>query len=478
MSASSARGTRGQDYLRDVSALVDRVRTVDLTASVQDPAVDHVGIVSPVNLSSSGSVQSAQSVKVDKVPLASVSVCPGSVASASFAQVLVTPLSTRLRGGVDSDFEEMVIINTGPKFLTAWAGAADDAERKALEDEHLNNGDTAVVVEVMKKMQQRSNALVAVLTTRTQAAEDSAQAARAQADAAITAQVAQAAQVNQNSDQFKPRAPPTFSNQPDKDMDIKKWLDVVEDHLFNCSDDNYMRTAASYLGGKPRSFWQSKYELRKADVANPIADVRAFFRETMISGYGLKEEKQAFWDNWNNLKMKSGEDINDYTIAFTQAATDLSDEIQGEQVKIERYKLGLQSDMREAVRSDPLGKRWSSLADLISYCTLQWPVVKTRLDKRAGGSNKPTEKVGGKRKVTSPGRGRPNKSAHTGGASGSGSKSASAKQMDGAEKANDRRLGLCHICKSPDHFSKDCPDRKTPWQEKKPKNGGRKKDFA
>ena len=365
-----------------------------------------------------------------------------------------------------------------PEFLTAWAGAANDAERVALEDEHLNNGDQGVVVEVLKKMQARANALVAELVARTQVAEDSAQSARVQADAAIAAQVAQAAQVNQNNDQFKPRAPPSFSNQPDKDMDIKKWLDVVEDHLFNCSVDNYLRTAASYLSGKPRSFWQSKYELRKADAANPIADVRAFFRETMISGYGLKEEKQAFWDNWNNLKMKPGEDINDYTIAFTQAATDLSDEIHDEQVKIERYKLGLQSDMREAVRSDPLGKRWSSLADLISYCTLQWPVVKTRLDKKSGGANKPAEKVGGKRKLTSPGRGRPNKSAHSGGASGSGSKPASSKQMDEAEKANDRRLGLCHICKSPDHFSKTVLIGETPWQEKKPKNGGKKKDFA
>jgi hypothetical protein len=39
-------------------------------------------------------------------------------------------------------------------------------------------------------------------------------------------------------------------------------------------------------------------------------------------------------------------DINDYNVAFTQAMTDLGAEIQGEQVKIEKYRSGLQSNLR------------------------------------------------------------------------------------------------------------------------------------
>jgi hypothetical protein len=46
-------------------------------------------------------------------------------------------------------------------------------------------------------------------------------------------------------------------------------------------------------------------------------------------------------------------DVGDYNIAFTQCLSDLGDQIQGEQVKIEKYRLGLQSDMREMVRNLP-----------------------------------------------------------------------------------------------------------------------------
>jgi hypothetical protein len=38
-------------------------------------------------------------------------------------------------------------------------------------------------------------------------------------------------------------------------------------------------------------------------------------------------------------------DINDYNVAFSQALADLGDQIHGEQVKIEKYCLGLQVDM-------------------------------------------------------------------------------------------------------------------------------------
>jgi hypothetical protein len=65
-------------------------------------------------------------------------------------------------------------------------------------------------------------------------------------------------------------------------------------------------------------------------------------------------------------------DIGDYNIAFTQCLTDLGDQIQGEQVKIKKYRLGLQSDMREMVRTSPKGTRWETLQALIEYCSLQF----------------------------------------------------------------------------------------------------------
>jgi hypothetical protein len=66
-----------------------------------------------------------------------------------------------------------------------------------------------------------------------------------------------------------------------------------------------------------------------------MADSRAFFRDTVLSGYGLKKEPQTFWDTWHKLRQVPCEDISEYNSAFEQALTDLSREITDEQVKID-----------------------------------------------------------------------------------------------------------------------------------------------
>jgi hypothetical protein len=121
-----------------------------------------------------------------------------------------------------------------------------------------------------------------------------------------------------------------------------------------------LRIVSSFLHGKPRSYFQSKYDSYKASHgdAEP-ADPRVFFRETMINGYGLSAQTQVSWDNWNNLKMLANMDINDCNVAFSQCLIDLGDDIQGEQVKIEKYRLGLQTDMREMVRTSPQAPGYS-----------------------------------------------------------------------------------------------------------------------
>jgi hypothetical protein len=121
-----------------------------------------------------------------------------------------------------------------------------------------------------------------------QASTADAAAARTQADAALAAQAAHPARV-------KPTPPSKFENK-DKDLKIRKWLPVIEEHYEGCPPDNYLCLASSHLSGKPRSFYQSKYDAFKASVA-VMADPRAFFRDTMFFGYGLKEESQTFLDN-------------------------------------------------------------------------------------------------------------------------------------------------------------------------------------
>ena len=130
---------------------------------------------------------------------------------------------------------------------------------------------------------------------------------------------------------------------------------------------------------------------------------------------------QGYWDAWNKLRQKPGEDISEYNVAFEQARTDLINEIHDEQVFIEKYKPGLQKDIKELARVSPSGKRWTSLKDLIEYCTLQWLTIQARLEKTSNksgnlNSRAPSAKVGGKRKAMSPNRSEKSSKASASGA--------------------------------------------------------------
>jgi hypothetical protein len=208
-----------------------------------------------------------------------------------------------------------------------------------------------VRVEALLEHDERLRADMAALQASLNAATAAVNAANANAQAAQVVAAAATASA------FKPNPPSRYENK-DKNMEIRKWLPIVEDYARTCADGDYLRTVSSYLHGKPRSYFQSKYDAYKAanggaEPANP----RKIFCETMISGYGLSDQTQVYQDNWNNLGMLANIDIGDYNIAFTQCLTDLGDQIQEEQVKIEKYRLSVQSHMREMVRTSPKGTR-------------------------------------------------------------------------------------------------------------------------
>jgi hypothetical protein len=176
--------------------------------------------------------------------------------------------------------------NTAPAFIAAWDNASDDNARLALEQTALAHGTTTVRVEALLKRVARSRAEMATL----QAALNTATAAVNTANANAAAAQAVAA----NASAFKPATPPHYENK-DKDMKIRKWLPVVEDYARNCPAGDYLRIVSSFLHGKPRSYFQSKYDSYKASHgdAEP-ADPRVFFRETMISGYGLSDQTHVY----------------------------------------------------------------------------------------------------------------------------------------------------------------------------------------
>ena len=217
---------RGQDYLADLDSLSSALRRTQL-----------------------------QSSGVNRSPVAfSVGSIFVPVCSSITREVSITPMREGLRSRGDSEGASVMAPSAAvTKFLTDWAGAASDDARLALEDASFNSPDSSVVVEVLKKRSERQSQLVQTLMAQVQASTADAAAARAQADAALAAQVAQPA----HSERFKPAPPPKLENK-DKDLEIRKWLPVIEEHYEGCPPEDYLRLASSHLAGKPRSFWQSK----------------------------------------------------------------------------------------------------------------------------------------------------------------------------------------------------------------------------
>jgi len=227
---------------------------------------------------------------------------------------------------------------------------------------------------------------------------------------------------------------------------------MIEEYLNATPNAEYLRIASSYLNGKPRSFWMSTWEAWQA--ANPgaypggpnpgpfVGNARAFFRETMIRGYGLRTPIQSYWDTWNKLSQGS-KSVDEYNIEFNQAMVNLRDEITDEAVKIERYRAGLQPDLREMCRTNPMGQRWATLNAIGEYATLQWPTIEARLAKRK--TSQPAKSVGGKRKAS-------------GGGSGRSSKAKLSAALTDEQYANDMANRLCHNCHKPDHIARDCEE--------------------
>jgi hypothetical protein len=114
------------------------------------------------------------------------------------------------------------------------------------------------------------------------------------------------------------------------------------------------------------------YEAYKAaHGGNEPPNPRQFFHETLEANYGLQDLDQKFWDTWHNLKQGSSQDIAEYNVEFQQALTDLAGHVTDEQIKIGKYRLGLQYDLRELCRTSPASTRWARLADFVQYATLQ-----------------------------------------------------------------------------------------------------------
>jgi hypothetical protein len=299
------------------------------------------------------------------------------------------------RNGQDGGAQAPLAYNNAAQFLAAWNTSPSDQARDNLEQEAINRSPAQdVQFAAMLKIDMRLQAVVGLLTNQVNAAQGQVAAANV-----IARQAQVADQGAANVDRFRPAAPPKYGDKK-KGEHVGHWLPIIEDYLRTAPEADYIRLASSYLEGGPRSLWTNVYEAytkanRGAEPANP----RQFFRETLEANYGLQDLDQKYWDTWNSLKMGPSQGIIEYTVEFQQALTDLAGHVTDEQVKIKKYRAGLQHNLRELCRTSPAGTRWARLNDLVQYASLQWPVVQERIAKRKKSPTEPA-KVGGKRKAS------------------------------------------------------------------------------
>jgi hypothetical protein len=142
----------------------------------------------------------------------------------------------------------MQYANIAPAFIAAWDAAPDDNARLALEQMALAHGSNAVRVEALLKRDAKTQADMAALQASLNAATAAVIAANANAQA--TQAVAAAA----TASTFKLATPCYYENK-DKDLEIRKWLPIVEDYARTCADGDYLRIVSSFLHGKPRSYF-------------------------------------------------------------------------------------------------------------------------------------------------------------------------------------------------------------------------------
>jgi hypothetical protein len=136
------------------------------------------------------------------------------------------------------------------------------------------------------------------------------------------------------------------------------------------------KLASSYLESGPRALWTNVYEAyKRANGGNEPPNPRQFFRQTLEANHGLRDLDQKYWDTWNSLRMGPSQSITEYNVNSQQALTDLAGHVIDEQVKIEKYRAGLQHDLRQLCRTSPTDARWARLQDPVQYasgCSGQW----------------------------------------------------------------------------------------------------------
>ena len=263
--------------------------------------------------------------------------------------------------------------------------------------------------------------------------------------------------------------PPRFSGKlKDGDLDIRGWFSLMEEYckLTEVDPDKAATVVALYLDGRARVMYLARLE--SAKVLDPgFKPTLDWLKDLLIQAYGSVDPIALAWTKLEKLKQGSGS-VEEYITSFEQICAELGPECPNEPDRIQRFKAGLNSDLRFRCAATPYGKRWENFQDFVRCCALNWQVMQqnkpqtkegvnnSENPKSKGNKKKPnnqTNSLSVKSDAASIGKKgkKPYLKKTTGKANGSGL------SIPRAEMQRLMNEGRCLYCKEKGHFARDCP---------------------
>lgn len=273
-----------------------------------------------------------------------------------------------------------------------------------------------------------------------------------------------------NKPKYDIAKPPRFAaKQKDGDLDIRGWFALMLEYckLTEVDPDKAASVIALYLDGRARVMYLAMLE--SAKVLNPdFKPTVDWLKDLLFQAYGSVDPIALAWTKLDKLKQGSSS-VEEYVTNFEQVCAELGPECPNEPDKIQRFKAGLNSDIRFRCAATPFGKRWTNFQDFVRCCALNWEVMQqNKPQNKEGGSDADAPKSKGNQKpknkpnnnslsvqsnaasIGKKGR-KPYLKKTTGKANGSGL------SIPRAEMQRLMNEGRCLYCKEKGHFARDCP---------------------
>jgi hypothetical protein len=133
--------------------------------------------------------------------------------------------------------------------------------------------------------------------------------------------------------------------------------------LTEVDPDKAASVVALYLDGRARVMYLAMLE--SAKVLNPnFKPTLDWLKDLLYQAYDSVDPIALAWIKLDKLKQGSSS-VEEYVTNFEQVCAELGPECPNEPDKIQRFKAGLNSDIRFRCAATPFGRRWTNFQDFV-----------------------------------------------------------------------------------------------------------------